>query len=461
MTAWAQHDPLLKYAMDKKTLTPILQILQDPGPLDPDQANPLDSANFQRFYVEDLHDGHGDTITRLKLEIETSAGGRHAHLFSGTIGSGKSTELRRLANELRPDNYALVINAQEYLNPQLPLSISELLLAMALGIWEATAKELGIDSSSGERWAWLASLASAGVEFKEGELSGGFAKVKIALHSNPTTRERIRQFHEARLDTLVTEIQEFFTECADKIRTKKNLQRTAKMLLVVDSLEHFGGSAAPGQTDEVFVSLQRTFNTYATYLRLPDWTVVYSVPPLLHKLAPGIANAFGETSTYFLTSAHVFNDRAETLDLDTVDKKLVPLVRKRVGEGVVDQLISPAELQRIIEMTGGDLRDLIRCVRAVLLKALADNTFPVTQAHLEQTFNDLRRPYLPLSDKTRDRLRYVAQHHNVPLVDESDWPLIISDLTQKRVLLYLNGQEWYGVHPMLRQAIERTDVLSA
>ena len=440
--------------MDTKTLTPILQLLQDPGPLDPNKADPVAAANYENFYVKNLHSGQGDTISRLKLEIETSAGGRHAHLFSGTIGSGKSTELRRLADELRPDNYALVINAQEYLNPQLPLSISELLLAMALGIWEATAKELGVDSSSGERWAWLVSLASAGVEFKEGELSGGFAKVKVALHSNPTTRERIRQFHEARLDKLVTEIQVFFSECAEKIRTKKKLKLDAKMLLVVDSLEHFGGSAAPGQVDEVFVSLQRTFNTYASSLRLPEWTVVYSVPPLLHKLAPGIANAFGETSTYFLTSAHVFNDRAETLDDDTVNKKLVPLVRKRVGDSVIDRLIGPPELVRIIEMTGGDLRDLIRCVRAVLLKALAGNSFPVTQADLEQTFNDLRRPYLPLSDKTRDRLRYVARHHNVPLADDSDWPLIISDLTQKRVLLYLNGQEWYGVHPMLRLAIE-------
>ena len=173
------------------------------------------------------------------------------------------------------------------------------------------------------------------------------------------------------------------------------------------------------------------------------------------------ANAFGETSTYFLTSAHVFNDRAETLDEDTVDNKLVPLVRRRVGQTVMDSLIGPIELVRIIEMTGGDLRDLIRCVRAVLLKALAANTFPVTQAHLEQTFNDLRRPYLPLSDKTRDRLRHVALHNNVPLADEGDWPLIISDLTQKRVLLYLNGQEWYGVHPMLRQALTPASVLSA
>ena len=227
------------------------------------------------------------------------------------------------------------------------------------------------------------------------------------------------------------------------------------MLLIVDSLEHFGGNATPGEKDEVFASVQRLFNTYSTYLRLPAWTVVYSVPPLLHKLAPGIANAFGMTSTYFLTSAHVFKDRTTTLDTETVNKKLIPLIRKRVGEDVVDQLIRPAHLKRIVEMTGGDLRDLIRCVRAVLLKALSENAFPVSKQHLDQTFNDLRRPYLPLSNKTRERLDYVATHYNVLLSEESNWPLVISDLTQKRILLYLNGTEWYGVHPMLRSALEK------
>lgn len=441
--------------MDSQTVFPILQRLQDPGPLDPNQANQEAADEFRRFYVKDLHDRHGDSISKLRLDIQASAGGRHAHLFSGTIGSGKSTELRRLANDFRPNNFALVINAQDYLNPQLPLGISELLLAMALGVWEATAKETGVDASSGERWKWWVNLFTADIEIKDGELSGGIVKAKIALHSNPAVRDRIRTFHEARLDQLVSQIQDFFEECAVKIRTAKGLQPSAKMLLIVDSLEHFGGNATPGEKDEVFASVQRLFNTYSTYLRLPAWTVVYSVPPLLHKLAPGIANAFGMTSTYFLTSAHVFKDRTTTLDTETVNKKLIPLIRKRVGEDVVDQLIRPAHLKRIVEMTGGDLRDLIRCVRAVLLKALSENAFPVSKQHLDQTFNDLRRPYLPLSNKTRERLDYVATHYNVLLSEESNWPLVISDLTQKRILLYLNGTEWYGVHPMLRSALEK------
>jgi hypothetical protein len=307
--------------MNFDTLVPILQRLQEPGPLDPNPADAKAAGEFKALYIEDLHANQGDVANRLKLEIQTSSGARHGYLFSGTIGSGKSTELRRLAHKLRPDNYALVINAQEFLNPQMPISIVDLLLAMAMGIWEATAKELGVDPSAGDRWNWWKSVFTAGIDVKELELATGVVKLKMALHSNPNVREKLRTFHEARLDTLVSEINEFLADSAMKIKAKKSLAPTAKMVLIVDSLEHFGGQAAAGQPDEVFLSLQRMFNTFASYLRLESWSVVYSVPPLLHKLAPGIANAFGATSTYFLTSAHVFKDRSDTVDDDTVTNK--------------------------------------------------------------------------------------------------------------------------------------------
>jgi hypothetical protein len=446
--------------MNFDTLIPILQRLQDPGPLDPNPADDQAAKDFKALYIEDLHANQGDVAKKLALEIKTSSGTRHGYLFTGTIGSGKSTELRRLAQQLRSSsNYAVVINAQDYLNPQMPISIVDLLLAMAMGVWEATAKELGVDPSSGDRWNWWKSVFTAGVDVKEVELTGGVAKLKMSLHSNPNVRERLRQFHEARLDTLVSEINDFLADAALQIKTKRGLESTAKMVLIVDSLEHFGGQAAAGQADEVFTSLQRMFNTFASYLRLDGWSVVYSVPPLLHKLAPGIANAFGATNTYFLTSAHVYLDRSDTFDSATITGKLMPLVRKRVGESNIQQLIADPELRHIIEMTGGDLRDLIRTVRAVLLAGLGDNNhFPVTPEHLKQVFNDLRRPYLPLPTSTLARLTHVAKTFSVALQDPADWNHVISDLAQKRILLYLNGSEWYGVHPLLRNSVSPTAV---
>jgi len=435
--------------IDRATVIPLLQRLQNEAPLDPNPSDAKAAQDYKDLYVADLHAAQGDVVKRLMLEVETSVGSRHVYLFSGTIGSGKSTELRRLANGLRDDrHYALVVNAMEYLNPQVPVGIADLLMAMALGVWEAWAKAQNLDPNAGERWEWWASLLRARPEGKELEISGGPVKLKMALAANPTFRERLRKYFEFSLDQLVGEINNFFGSLAADIRHEKQLDADAKLLVVVDSLEHFGGQATPGTTDEVLQSLLGIFNTFNAYLRLEGWSAIYSVPPLLHKLAPGVAATFGMSTTYYLTSAHVFVDRSTELDTATLEGKMIPLLLRRLGPeqpGVIDL----PELRNIVQMTGG-LRDLLRTLRAALLTGLTDNRFPVAQNQLERVYNDLRRPYLPLPADTAARLRQIHADKEAYLATAADWKLVISDLAQKRVLLYLNGTEWYDVHPLLR-----------
>lgn len=436
--------------IDRAAVIPILQRLQNEAPLDPDPADPKAAEDFQALYIKDLHIAQGDVVNRLALEVESSVGSRHVYLFSGTIGSGKSTELRRLADRLRNDqHYGLVVNVMEYLNPQIPVGVADLLMAMALGVWEAWAKVQGVDPNAGERWGWWASLLAMRPEGKELEISGGPVKLKMALHANPTFRERLRKYFEFNLDTLVEEINLFFASLSDEIRAAKGLREAAQLVVIVDSLEHFGGQATPGKTDEVLQSLLGIFNTFNAYLRIDGWSVIYSVPPLLHKLAPGVAATFGMSTTYYLTSAHVFQDRSNALDDDTIDNKMIPLLLRRIG-AEQPALIGLPELRNIVHMTGGDLRDLLRTLRAALLAGLTDNQFPLAQAQLERVYNDLRRPYLPLPQDTAERLRQIHADKEAYLATAADWQLVISDLAQKRVLLYLNGTEWYDVHPLLR-----------
>lgn len=443
--------------MQTHQIIPILQRLEDLGPLDPDDRNPVEAQKYKAYHVDGLHNGpSGNAVDQLALDIVVSSGGRNAHLFTGTIGSGKSTELRQMANNLRHrGHFAAVTNARDYLNPQIEISISELLLAMALSVWELTAKAQGKSPTDGQRWQWWKSLFASGVELQEIEIPTDVATAKFALVSNPTVRERIRKFHEQSLDRLVTEVHAFFEECAGTLLERQD--PGAKCVLVLDSLEHFGGTAVPGEPDVVFNSLQRLFNTHARHLQIPGWTVVYSVPPLLGKLSPGIASAWSMSRSYALTSAHVFKDRSNSVDDSTVDDKLLPLLKKRLGDDWA-QLFDEPHLRLLVTETGGDLRDLMRCTRAALLKGLMAQSFPVSDLMLEQAFNDLRRPYLPLSQASRERLSVVARTFEVDelLRDDNQWSVVMSDLAQKRILMYLNGQEWYGVHPLLRDVLQPT-----
>jgi hypothetical protein len=429
----------------------VLQRLQNASPLDPDPVNE-NSENFADWYVENLHgQPQDDVIERLKLQVLSSAGARHAYLFTGTIGSGKSTELRRLAFELKnAGQFAAVVNIADYLNPQEPIGLPDLLMAISLGTWEAAAKVMGVQPETGQRLAWWESLLQSRPEGKDLEISGGIVKLKFALQTNPTYRERMRKYFEASLDELVRETNTFLRTTAENIRVHLHLPPDAKCMLLVDSLEQFGGLASAGQDDQVLSSVIALFNHHSQQLRLDGWSVLYSVPPLLQKLAPGIAAIFPRTS--YLTSAHVFLDRKDDIDRATVDQKLIPLLKKRLG-AQAGELFADEVLRDMVVKSGGDLRNLMRIAADAVLEGLANQQFPVSQILLNKVYNVLRRPYLPLPQDAQQRLAHVREHKEPLLQTPADWPKVMSDLAAKRILLYLNGTEWYDVHPLLRDEV--------
>lgn len=429
-----------------------LQRLQDTAPLDP--AN----DDFKRLYFENLHARSEDVVAVLLTDIEASVGTQHAYLFSGTIGSGKSTELLRLGYQLREGgaNYSIVVNALNFLNPQEPPAIVDLLMAMALGVWEHCATHItGIDPDNGARWQWWRRVMQMHPELKEVELSAGPVKFKLGLQSNPAFREELRKHFAGRLDQLLSEVHAFFGELSVLIRQEKQLPEAGKLIVIVDSLEHFGGLPTVGRQDNVLQALLDIFSIHGRALRIPGWSAVYSVPPLLTRLAPGIPGTLGMSRNYALTSAHVFLDHSETPDDDTVDNKLVPLAISRIGEAIQPALISKLLLREIVIMTGGDLRDLLRTVRSVLLSGLSRNLFPVTPEILTGVADNLRRPYLPFPTDVANRLAQIRANKNPDMADMSGWFDVIGDLAQKRVLLYLNGKEWCDVHPLLREPLKQ------
>ena len=436
---------------ERSKIVEALQRLQNTEPLDPADSN------FKALYVENLHAREDDVVLALKADIDSAVGTQHAYLFSGTIGSGKSTELLRLGYQLREGgNYSIVINALDYLNPQEPPAIVDLLMAMALGVWEHCAAHIKhINPEDGARWQWWWSVMRMHPEFKEAELSAGPVKFKLGLQSNPTFREKLRAHFAGGMDQLLADVHGFFGELATSIRFEKQLAATAKLVVIVDSLEHFGGLPIAGGLDTVLQAVLGIFSTHGRALRIPGWSVIYSVPPLLPKLTPGISGSLGMSGNYYLTSAHVFLDRSDAPDDDTVNKKLVPLVVSRIGAAIQSELISTELLREVVLKTGGDLRDLLRTVRAVLLSGLSRNVFPVTQDVLERVFDDLRRPYLPFPMDVAKRLGQIRANKEVDMPDTAAWFAVIGDLAQKRVLLYLNGTEWYDVHPLLREPLDK------
>lgn len=425
--------------MNEPLLDPIVRLLSANEPLDPD----ADRVAFANLYVEGLHPGrYGGAMGRLKREIKGAAGGHEMYLFSGSIGSGKSTELRRLAADLRQGgDHVSVLDIADFLNPEQPLNFADLLFGMAMGLLESLAGEFDWDSTSARVVDGLKALFGAEVTVTSFDLK----VLKGDLRQASSLRAEIRRRFESSPGEFLKHVQAFFERLAGETQRERRL-------LIVDSLEHFGGRGSVD--DPILKSLRAVFEQHADAMRLPLWQVLYSVPPLLPKLAPGVIANVGMAQVYQLTSAHVYQDRSSEPD-NSMLPALEDMVDRRCGGAANRRRFIQDDLLRdVVLKSGGDLRDLFRLLKIAAIYAYEVPTLPVDRALVDAVFDEWRAPYVPLAADTALRLSHVHSTKLPQIQNENDWFAVMGDLAQKRLLLYRNGEDWYDVHPLLRAAVD-------
>ena len=110
-------------------------------------------------------------------------------------------------------------------------------------------------------------------------------------------------------------------------------------------------------------------------------------------------------------------------------------------------VFTPAQLQRLILNTGGDLRELLRAVRVAINEDI--EALPVPEAAVDQALASVRPPKTIPAEHVAWLARLEASH-DCELGDKIDARVLQRYLATKHVLVYLNGEPWYAVHPLLR-----------
>lgn len=428
------------------------------------QDRPLDPAlpEDAKLYVRELHaqqmDGLNiDPVIRLSRQIERAAGSR-VWLFTGNIGSGKSTELRRLRQELQQKGCVVFLaDAAEYTNLNQKIEVSDFLISVTAAFAEQAGSFLGENQVEESYWQRIRHfLLKTEVDIKEisagvgAELSGPVklsakTDLKLALRQDPSVKQILQTRLKGHLSSLADELERYRGDILARIRAKAGAD--TKVVVLLDSLERLRGSGDSG--DEVFSSVRSMFTQFHDMLRLHDVQVVYSVAPYLLKLAPQLNGLFGAGTVCHLTSAHVFKNRCRQLDLQGGVAVIREIIRRRYAAW--EQLIPSEVMDQIIENSGGDLRDLFRLLSIVLLELeFSDNVPAVLAFALEQ----VRRDMSWVTEPQKARLRYLAEHKQPRLNDEADMDALVHDLETKRVLMYRNGEDWYDIHPLLRSLLE-------
>jgi hypothetical protein len=169
------------------------------------------------------------------------------------------------------------------------------------------------------------------------------------------------------------------------------------------------------------------------------------VSPFLLAQNPQLPSILGQGVVVNMPSVHVFQKRSTELDEQgIVQMKALLTLRYAPWQNY----ISTDLLAHLIRDSGGDLRDYLRAIKIVLLELEADPDTPQAQL-LEVVRAQISPPKLVPSNHIAWMAR-LEKSHDPELDDKVDATVFQRYLATKHVLAYLNGSEWYAIHPLLR-----------
>jgi len=386
-----------------------------------------------------------DPVDSLRRCIEWR-GTASVQLFSGFRGTGKSTELRRLCDCLVRQGLLVVLcDMEDYLNLSMPVDVSDFLIAVAGAFGEALDQDhlLGEDKTRPSYWDRITAFMKSEVQFLEGVEAEG---VKLGLKADPDFKTRIQDRMKGHLGSLVKDVQAYMVDCVKRLRARHGADKS--IVLLLDSVEHLRGTSI--NADDVHDSLENLFAGHCEKLRFQSMHVVYTVPPWLKIRTPGVEGNYdgGEV----IPCVKVLDRGTDGPFRAGVDA-LVEIVQKR---GDWSRLLGKKErLIRLILASGGYLRDLFRLLQATLRLAAQRGQLPVSDELVELAIADLRNDYLPIARRDAIWLDKVAGSHRTELENGEALKVLARFFDTHLVLCYRNGEEWFDVHPVIRDHVRQ------
>jgi hypothetical protein len=407
--------------------------------------NPDDPAYIGLY--DDPTLGLEDPVELLARSISWARTNTSAQLLSGFRGAGKSTELRRLRRDLTNAGYlVLLFDVFEYLSPSSPIDVSDFVMVLAGALSDQLDEAAVLSHAAGHEnyWTRLKSFLQTRVEFDEVVGKLGAVDIKASLRTDPTFRQRLHERAAGHLADLVKDMREYVTETVTAIPEERLGQG---LVLIVDSLERVSGTIS--NSEDVQTSLERLFTSHAENMHLPQVHVVYTVPPWLKIRAPGISSQFSGG----LQMLHPLKVRAPDAGREPVQASLDALCCVVGARGDWRRLLGEREvLDRLALESGGHLRDLLRMLAEIVRRA---DRLPVTELTVQRAIGQVRSELLPIALDDVRWLQRIADTHDASLDDISRLPRLVTFLDSHLVLCYRNGEEWYDVHPLVREEVAR------
>jgi hypothetical protein len=397
-----------------------------------DPLRPLEGEWLDRFYAERPE---AASIQPLLDELLLDDREDDKTPFTGHRGSGKTTELARLERALASSHIVVRMDVEGLLNLG-DVDYADLLVVMGLQVYRQAHRSgarLGQDKLEGLRFWYRTHVLEEDERpvlerTVETELSLGIASITASLRTNTPRRQHVRAEAQANLADLLARLNDLL----DELRRKTG----KRILTIVDGLDKMFDL---GQVRALFLH-------GANALLEPRCRVVYTVPIALYY-----TNDFQQVRLSFPRHFALPN-----IKVWERDGSPCPEGRQALEEALFRRmdpaLLTPEAAERLVELSGGLLKELISLARFSVLRARRPrgDRGPVMPDDVEYATRQVRNTYRALlTDEQYRELGRIAQG------GEFINSALAQELLHNLSLLEYNGEgAWWAVHPIVRPLLE-------
>jgi len=390
-----------------------------------------------------------DAVEEIATELDWQEGGGVC-LFTGQRGTGKSTELKRLKKRLEDMGASVFyVDLSEFMLLTKEVEISDFLISVSGAMSEQLQTLYQASPGNRSYWDRLTSFLDTKVEFKELGIKAPGFDIKASLKSDPDFKSRVQQAARGHVAQLVQDAHGFLAEAVNFVRLRE-ADANRKVVLLLDSVERIRGVGSEAMA--VYESVRNLFFGHAQHLKVPLLHIVYTIPPYLSILAAGAGSLMGGAATRRLVSTHIFMDRSRVADPGGL-AVLRRVIAARYPTWAT--LFDADAIDKLALSSGGDLREFFRLIRLCLPAVRDDAQLPLSAAAVKPAEEAARREMLPIPAEHLTWLKRITESHDTCLDKDADLPTLAHFLDNRLVLNYRNGSDWYDVHPLLREVVDK------
>lgn len=360
-------------------------------------------------------------------------------LFTGHTGSGKSSELNKLAEELGDTFFTVKVNTRSIVAP-IELTITDVVLIAAMALFKAATDSRLIEKAPAQVvegvWLSISELIDRTIfgkvpYHKSIPVAETGAKVSVAPVVNALTLEFEARFKD-----------EASTRSQIREQMKDRLSEViAKTNLLAGEIQHKYGKPVLflfDDTDKPENDVARKiFFDHPQTLTAFNASVIYSFP-----ISLWYSTSFSDFKQYF---AHHF--RLPNAALVSKNGQANPEAREfldhLLARRTQSSLIDPKAREYIIHFSGGLTRNLIELTQFSAVRALGRGSDKIELRDAEKAVQELQKDFT--ASLLAEHYPVLAQRHIDKRLSSDK---TIQELLESRALLeYENGATWCDVHP--------------